>query len=188
MDDQSIVSLFWARTDRAIAETQVKYGPYCTRIARNILSDSGDSEETVSDTWLAAWNAIPPDRPASLAPYLGRITRNLALNRLKARQADKRGGGALPLSLQELEECIPAFSRLEEGVEARELGEQIGEFLRREPGEARKIFVLRYFYCESVSDIAKSLGCTQSKVKSALARTRDRLRRFLQEEGLLYEG
>lgn len=144
MDDQSIVSLFWARTDRAIAETQVKYGPYCTRIARNILSDSGDSEETVSDTWLAAWNAIPPDRPVSLAPYLGRITRNLALNRLKARQADKRGGGALPLSLQELEECIPASSRLEEGVEARELGEKIGEFLRREPGEARKIFVLRY--------------------------------------------
>lgn len=188
MDDQTIVSLYWARSDRAIAETQVKYGPYCARIARNILEDPGDSEETVSDTWLAAWNAIPPDRPGALAPYLGRITRNLSLNRLKARRADKRGGGALPLSLEELDGCIPASSRLEEGVEARELGEKISDFLRREPRDARKMFVLRYFYCESVADIAKRLGCGESKVKSALARTRDRLRRFLEEEGLLYEG
>lgn len=188
MDDLQIVALFHSRDARAIAEAQKKYGAYCAHIAGNILADKRDAEETVSDSWLALWNAIPPAKPETLSPFLGRITRNLALNRCKSASADKRGGGAFPLSLDELETCIPDGRRIEANVEEQELAQCISAFLRTEPEEARKMFVLRYFYCESVEDVAKKLGVGQSKVKSALARTRKRLRQALEKEGMLDEG
>lgn len=188
MDDLQIVALYHSRDARAIAETQKKYGAYCARIAGNILADERDAEEIVGDSWLALWNAIPPAKPAKLSPFLGRITRNLALNRYKARRTDKRGGGASTLSLDELDACIPDGKRIEAKVEEAELAERISAFLRTEPEEARKMFVLRYFYCESVESVAARLGVGQSKVKSALARTRKRLRQMLEKEGMLDEG
>lgn len=187
MDDRSIVELYWSRDGRAIAETQQKYGSYCARISANLLEDARDCEENLSDTWLAAWNAIPPARPEVLPPFLGRIARNLALNRLKARRAEKRGGDSV-LSLEELDGCIPDGKRLEESLEAWELARSISAFLRTEPGEARQMFVLRYFYCEPVEAIAQRLGVGQSKVKSALSRTRRRLRQHLEKEGMIHEA
>lgn len=188
MEDLQIVALYQSRDPQAITETQKKYSAYCTRIAGNILADRRDAEEAVSDSWLALWNAIPPARPEKLAPFLGRITRNLALNRWKAQNADKRGGTQGALSLDELDGCIPDGARLEEGLEARELAACINAFLRTQPEEAQRMFVLRYFYCESVEAVASRMQVSQSKVKSALARTRKRLRQRLEQEGMIHEG
>ena len=154
MEDSAIIDLYWAREERALSETDAKYGGYCRSIAHNILKNREDSEECVSDTWLHAWNAMPPQRPSILSSFLGRITRNLSFDRCRRQNAEKRGGGSLPLALDELSECVPAPGRVEQALEARELAEAIDRFLRTLPERECSIFLRRYWYVDSVQDIA----------------------------------
>lgn len=186
MEDQEIIGLYWARDQRAVSETADKYGAFLNALARGILRSSGDAEECVNDTYLRAWNAIPPARPTAFRVWLSRITRNLSLDRWKLSAAAKRGGGETELLLGELEDCVPAPHGVERQLEERELAAQISAFLRALPAETRIIFLRRYWYGDTVAEVAGRLGCTQGKVKSSLFRTRNALRTYLeQREGLL---
>ncbi len=185
MDDAEIVALYWQRSEAAIAETEAKYGAYCRAIAWQLLCSREDTEECVDDAWLAAWNAMPDKRPAHLSPFLGRITRNLALNRLDKRHSLRRGGGVLPLCLEELSGCIPGGSSPEEALEARELAERLRRFVDQLPKAERRVFLGRYFYFLSLEEIAARLGYHPGKVKSMLYRSRQKLLRCLQEEGFV---
>lgn len=183
MEDAQIIDLYWARQERALAETDRKYGGYCRAIAMNILKSHEDSEECVSDTWLRAWNAMPPQRPALLQAFLGRITRNLSLDRHRRAAAEKRGGGTLPLALEELGECVGAPGRVEEQLEQKELAQAIDRFLRELPERECSVFLRRYWYVDSISDIAVRFGLKENTVKSVLFRTRAQLRDYLTGEG-----
>ena len=176
MQDVQIIELFFARDQQAIMATSDKYNNYCMRIAMNILHNEGDSEECVNDAYLATWNSIPPQRPDSLSAYIARITRNLAINRYKAKMAERRGGGEFAVSLDELDECVAdqASSLTEEN-----LGELISKFLYTQSKETRQVFVRRYFYNDSIADIVHRFGMSESKAKSMLHRTRTSLRAFL---------
>lgn len=184
MEDTDIVALYWARDEQALAETVQKFGAYCRRIAMNILADIHDAEECENDTWLAAWNSMPQNRPAKLAPYLGRITRNLALDRRAAATAQKRGGGQAQLVLDELAECVAAGGSVEESFDAGETGRLIGEFLRTQPQQARQMFLRRYWYCDSTGDIAARFGMQENAVRVSLHRTRRRLAAYLAAHGV----
>lgn len=188
MEDESIVDLYWQRSEAAIQETDLKYGPYCMKISLNILGSRPESEENVNDTYLHAWQAIPPQRPKVLSAFLGKIARNLAINRYQAERADKRGGGQFALSLDELDSCIPDRGALDEHLDAAALSQSISAFLRTQPREQRQIFVRRYFYCDSVEEIAELFQITPSKVKSALFRCRNKLRICLEKEGYRFEA
>ena len=184
MNDNEIIALFFARKENAISAAAEKYGRYCHTIAHNILSSRPDAEECVNDTYLNAWNSIPPHQPERLAPFIGRIARNLALNRYKSNHAQKRSGDSFAVSLDELDECIPSVERTEDTVMSDVTGKHISNFLRKEPRNARSVFVCRYFYGEAVKNIAERFGYSDSKVKSMLQRTRNRLRDYLQKEGI----
>lgn len=184
MEDAAIVELYWARRESALAETQSKYGAYCTAIAQRVLNDCSDAEECVNDTYLGAWNAIPPHRPSCLKTFLGKITRNLSLKRLRARTADKRGGGEAALSLDELEECVAANGRIDEELEAEELARILDVFLGGLATDDRRMFMCRYWHFDSVRDIAQRFNFTESKVKMSLKRTRDKLADYLEQEGI----
>ena len=184
MEDSKIIDLYWARKEQALEETDAKYGNYCRTIAWNILRNYEDTEECVSDTWLHAWNSMPPQRPGVLSAFLGRITRNLSFDRCKYQQAAKRGGGALPLALDELGECIPASGRVEHALEQKELAATIDRFLRTLPEKECNLFLRRYWYVDSISVIADRFGMKENTVKSILFRTREKLRKFLGEEGI----
>lgn len=179
MQDQEIVALYWARSEDAIVETREKYGPYCTSIAYRLLNSIEDTEECLSDTWLRTWDSIPPHRPECLKPYVGRITRNLALDRLRRGAAQKRG--EVPLVLEE----AAALETAESAVEGRLLAAAITDFLRTLPVQKRQAFVLRYWYLESQGDIARRLGWSQARVKTELYRTRKKLADYLKKEGFL---
>ena len=181
MEDAAIVALYWARDEQALTETAAKFGAYCRKIADNILHSAHDAEECENDTWLAAWNSMPDNRPARLAPYLGRITRNLALDRSEAARTQKRGGGQAALVLEELEECVAAPGGVEEDFDAAETGRQISGFLRELPEETRRVFLRRYWYCDSTADIAARLGISEAKVRVTLHRTRKKLAAYLEE-------
>lgn len=185
MDDSKIVDLYWQRSEQAIDETQKKYGSYCYRIAYNILTSKEDSEETVSDTYMTAWNTIPPHRPSVLATFLGKITRHLSIDRWRTRNAYKRGGGQMELALEELEECIASNENVEQTYAKKELLAAYKRFIEKLPVTERRVFLLRYWYLDSVGDIVQKYGFSESKVKSMLHRTRQKLRRCLAEEGLL---
>lgn len=185
MEDGQIVDLYWARDERALAETESKYGGYCRAIARNILADAEDVRECVNDTWLGAWNAMPEDRPSRLGVYLGTITRRIALNRRKAASAAKRGGGQVPLALEELAQCVPASEDVSSRLELKALTAAVNGFVKGLPPAERRVFLCRYWYLDPVADIAARFGFSQSKVKSMLARTRKKLRVYLEKEGLL---
>lgn len=185
MDDQQIIELYWNRSDEAIAQTQKKYGRLCYKIAFNILGNPQDSEECVNDTYLRAWNVIPPKRPQKLSAFLCRITRNQALKRYASNTADKRGGGEVPLALEELAGCIPAPGSVTAQTEQRELTCQLNGFLAELPGEVRGIFLRRYWGLESVRVIALALGISESKVKVTLHRTRKKLKNYLEQEGIV---
>ena len=184
LEDSKIIDLYWARKEQALEETDAKYGNYCRTIARNILRNFEDTEECVSDTWLHAWNSMPPQRPGILSAFLGRITRNLSFDRCKYQQAAKRGGGALPLALDELGECIPSAQRVEYALEQKELAAAIDRFLRTLPEKDCNLFLRRYWYVDSISVIADRYGMKENTVKSILFRTREKLRKFLGEEGI----
>ena len=183
MEDREIVELYWRRSDRAVQESEKKYGPWCRTIAKNIVADLRDAEECVSDTWLAAWNAMPDKRPEKLGGFLGKLTRNLALDRWRAGQRRKRGGGETPLALEELSECIPDGGNVEETVELRELSRTVAAFVRALPETERQVFASRYYALASREEIAARSGFSQAKVKSMLHRTRLRLRAELEKEG-----
>lgn len=184
MEDGQIVDLYWQRSDRAIAETNQKYGRYCRTIARHICGTDEDAEECVNDTWFRAWNSMPDQRPTVLSAFLGRITRSISIDRIKARNTLKRGGGEAALALDELAECIPGGSDPERALEEKELEAAIGTFVSRLPAGEKKIFILRYWHLAPIPEIAEKLGFSQGKIKSSLFRTRRKLRTYLQEEGL----
>lgn len=184
MRDEGILDLYWAREERAITETQKAYGNYCYSIAWHILFNREDSDECVNDTWLRAWNAIPPKRPGRLGVFLGTVTRNLALDRWKERHAMKRGKGEMLLALDELAECVPDMRDTEDMVEAAELERLLNEFLRTLPERECNVFLRRYWYVEEYGDIAKRYGMKLNTVKTSLFRTRAKLRAYLEREGV----
>lgn len=184
MDDCAIIGLYNARSEDAITETAKKYGGYCYSIAYNILHSDEDSEECVNDTYLRAWNAIPPQKPSVLSAFLGKITRNLSLDRYRKYTSEKRGAGEIPLALDELGECVQSTDSVEKTVNDRELTEALNRFLTSLTAEKRKIFMRRYWYLSPVKEIAADFGFTESKVKMILFRTREGLREFLEKEGI----
>lgn len=184
MDDARIVSLYWERDERAIEESESKYGGYCHAIAYRILTDREDADESVNDTWLAAWESMPPHRPSVLAAYLGKITRRVSLNRRRDRNRDKRGGGEVSLSLDELAECVPGGKSVERTMELAELTEAVNRFLAGLPAAERDVFVCRYWFLASLREIGERFGFSESKTKSMLFRTRKKLLAHLEKEGL----
>ena len=185
MEDARIVELYWARDEAAITESSDKYGGYCYQIAFRILALREDAEECVGDTWLRAWEAMPPSRPGRLDTFLGKITRNLALNRWRSRQAARRGGGEVPLALAELEECLSGGSTPEEELDAKALTQAVTAYLRGQSALKRSVFIRRYWYLNTVPVIARQMAMSESKVKSMLHRMRVELREQLGKEGLL---
>ena len=184
MEDEQIVELYWQRSDQAIGETSRKYGRYCHAIAVNICGSPEDAEECVNDTWLRAWNRMPDQRPRVLSAFLGRITRNLAIDRVKARSRDKRGGGEAALILDELAECVPGGTEPERSLEQKELEEAVGRFVALLPEAEKRLFVLRYWYAASMDEMAGRLSLTRGQVAGRLFRTRRKLQNYLKEEGL----
>ena len=185
MDDSNIIALYWQRDEAAIAETKAKYGRYCFAIAQNILSDRADAEECEADTYLEAWNKIPPAKPNALSAFLGKITRALAIDRWRRNRAQKRGGGEAELSLEELAECVPDRSSVEEAIGAAELARVISAFLRELPEEECSLFLRRYWYFDSVDALCRRYGMGASKVKMRLLRTREKLRKHLEQEEII---
>lgn len=185
MRDEEIITLYFDRNEQAIQESMDSYGSYCGKIARNILKIQEDAEEAVSDTWLRAWQTIPPTRPNCLRVFFGKITRNLALSLWRGKTAQSRGGGEIDLALEELSECIGDESNPELLVQTRELGRSVNDFLHGEPDNSRVIFLRRYFYLESSKEIALRLGTSDSNVRMILSRTRKRLKDHLKKEGYI---
>lgn len=183
MDDEKIVELFWERDEQAIAETSAKYGALCGKIAYNILGDPQDSEEIVNQALLQLWESIPPQRPALFSAFLAKVVRNLSLNRLKAEHTQKRMASEFAVSLDELDECIP--DEKSDQSDAEHIRDSINAFLDEQKQDLRKIFVLRYFYCESIEEIAKKTGYSEGKIKTALFRMRKKLKIHLESEGIL---
>lgn len=184
MEDEKIVELYWERAQEAISQTASKYGRYCRTIAFNILYNENDTEECVNDTYLSAWNSMPPQRPTILRAFLGRLTRNLSLNRYKQLTAERRGKGQVPLALNELQECIPASGSTESVVDEIVLTQLLERFLESLSAEQRKIFMRRYWYLSPIKEIAADFGMGESKVKMSLLRSRKELRRLLEQEGM----
>jgi len=185
MNDEKIIELFRRRDERAIGESMCAYGAYCRSVASAILPDPADAEEAVADTWLAAWDSIPPHFPKYLRLFLGRITRNKALSILRRNTAQSRGSGQTCLALEELGECVSQGNGPEQIVDTKELGQTITAFLKNEPARRRNVFLRRYFYMEELSEIAKRYALTEGNVRMMLSRTRQRLKKYLQQEGYL---
>lgn len=184
MNDSEIIALYMGRSEQAISETSKKYGRYCHYIAYNILRNDEDSEECVNDTYLRTWNSIPPKHPNRLQTFLGKITRNLSLNRWEKLSAKKRGAGQISLVLDELTECIPADENTEDIVENMVIRDILDRFLDELPTKARKIFVRRYWYMSPVKEIANEYGLSESEVTVTLFRTRKKLKNVLEKEGI----
>ena len=183
MDDAKIVQLYWERNERAIPATSEKYRRYCTSIARNILGNREDAEECVNDTYLSAWNSMPPHRPDILSAFLGKLTRNLSIKRYRRNTAGKRGGGEFPLVLDEMAELVSGADSVDQEIDRRELIRAINAFLGALPPDKRGIFVRRYWYFDSVSAIASHRGMTENNVSVTLSRLRSKLRGYLRERG-----
>ena len=180
MEDREIIELYWRHSEQAIAESDAKYGAYCRKIAENILNNAEDAAECVNDTWLRAWNAIPPERPGNLKMFFAKITRNLAFDRYRKSAAQKRGGGELEVILDELSACVPDAQA---AVEARELRESINRFVAALPRREGDLLIRRYFFAEGLEDIAARYGMTANAVSVSLSRTRKKLAAYLKKEG-----
>lgn len=181
MEDERIIELYWQRDESAISESGIKYGAYCSTIAENILHSPEDTEECVNDTWVRAWNAIPPEKPRRLGIFFGRITRGLAIDIFRRKRAEKRGGGQTALCLDELSECIGEESPIEDTLALREL---INDFVRGLNERSREIFLLRYWYVLPVAEIARRCGMSEGAVKMLLQRTRSAMKKYLEQEGV----
>ncbi|MBR3988408.1 MAG: sigma-70 family RNA polymerase sigma factor [Clostridia bacterium] len=182
MEDAKIIELFFSRSEEAITETASKYGKLCLSIAGNILGNTEDSEECVNDTYLSLWNIIPPQRPSNLMAFICKITRNLSLKKLEHNLAKKRDT-RITISLSELEEVLPDEAICDK-FDDEEIGRIISEFLKKEKFDSRNIFIRKYWYFDSVSSIAKRYKFSESKVKSLLFHTRNRLKKHLIKEGV----
>lgn len=183
MDDAKIVQLYWDRNEQAIPAAADKYGNYCTSIAKNILGNREDAEECVNDTYLNAWNSMPPHRPSILSTFLGKIVRNLSFNRYKHNTADKRGGGELPMVLDELSDLVSGRDDVEQEIDHKELVKAIDTFLDGLPADKRSIFISRYWHTDSISEIAIRHGMTDGAVSMTLNRLRLKLHNYLLERG-----
>ena len=182
MEDLQIIDLFFDRNEQAIQETDAKYGRLCFSVANRILESNEDSEECVNDTWLRAWDEIPPTRPNHFSAFLCKITRILSLKKLEFSNAMKRTPSFI-VSFEDLESVLPD-EHIAPGTEAVELGILISNFLRREKAEARNVFLRKYLFFDTVEEIAERFGMNESTVKSMLFRTRNRLREYLRKEGI----
>lgn len=184
MDDREIIDLFFERSEQAVTELSTKYGSRLRGIAANILRDANEAEECENDTYMSIWNSIPPKRPESLAAYACRIARNKAIKRYRAKNAQKRNS-QYDLSLEELEGCLCRSNEPEEHVQAAELGWAINVFLATLNPEDRRIFLRRYYFADSIGEIAAELGSTENRISLRLFRIREKLRNHLEKEGLL---
>ena len=184
MEDSKIVDLYWDRNEEAIVCTQQKYGAYLLKIARNILSDKQDSEECVNDTYLAAWNSIPENRPKNLSSYLGRIVRQISIDVFRKKNSLKRGGSEYILSYSELEEDVSGGTDPLKEIETGELAESVSAYLRTLNERDREMFIRRYYYFDSIKEIAAGCGISQSNAKTRLFRLRKDLKEYLRKEGL----
>ena len=184
MEDEKIIDLYWERSETAISETSEKYGRYCHYIANNILHNDEDAGECVNDTYWGAWKAMPPQRPNRLSTFLGKITRNISLNRFKQYTTEKRGFGQTELVLSELEDCIPAVDTIEQATDEMDLVESINRFLNAQQEIKRNIFVRRYWYLSPIKEIADQYGMSESKTASILFRLRNELKLHLEKEGI----
>ena len=184
MEDYKIIELYWARKEQAISESSNKYGSYCRTISYNILHNNEDVHECINDTWLAAWNTMPPQRPNLLSAFLGKITRNLSLNRYKQNTAKKRGFGQMELALSELDECIPSSVSVEDAIDQIELTKAIDDYLYQQTQERRMVFVRRYWYLSPIDEIARDFSMSRSKATSLLFRMRKELKLHLEKEGI----
>ena len=182
MDDLSIIELYFARDEQAIKETDTKYGKLCHSIAYNILNNNEDSEECVNDTYIGVWNTIPPTRPNNFMAFVCRITRNLSLKRIEAMARQKRFQATI-VSLDELAEVLPDES-IADGISDEDIGKAISDFLRNEKEDVRNVFIRKYYFFDSIGDIAKRYGFTESKVKNMLYHTRNKLKEYLIKEGV----
>lgn len=187
MKDEHIVELYWQRSEKAIQASEEKYGKYCYAVANNILHNRSDAEECVNSTWLCAWNSMPPQKPSVLQMFFAKIARQLSFNKRKAETAQKRGGGELPLTLDELEDCIADSANVEKQIESRELASSMDRFLGTLSARERNIFLRRYFFVESTETIAKRYALRESNVLMILSRTRQKLKAHLTKEGYFYE-
>ena len=183
MEDAEIVALYWARNEEAITQTKAKYGAYLNRVANNILADLEDSQECVSDTLLAAWRSMPDNRPKNLRTYLGKITRQVSIDLYRRRNRMKRYASEYAISLEELGDSFTDGRTPEDELNARLLTETVNCFLRTLPDEARNAFIGRYYFFDSVKNVARYCGMSESKCKSLLYRTRQSLKAYLQKEG-----
>ena len=185
MEDSAIIELYWGRSENAIDETDKKYGGYLGTIAYNILYSHEDAGEAVNDTYLKAWDSMPPQKPNILSAFLAKITRRISLNMRRAALAEKRGGGEIDLVLDELSESIPSGVSVEQELDAKALTETLNTFLGSLKETERDMFMRRYWYMDSIKDIAGMFGCGESKVKTTLFRIRQRLIAVMESEGLI---
>lgn len=184
MNDNEIIKLYFTRSEKAISETDKKYGAYCRGITYDILGSREDSEECVNDTYLKAWNTIPPQQPRSLGAFLSAIARNLALNLRRKHSTQKRGGRSAEAVYDELEECIPSSQTVEKQFDERELIRLINSFLANLGKEKQIMFMKRYYHFRSISEIAQEMGISEEKVKTTLHRVRGKLKKELEKEGI----
>ena len=182
MNDVKIKELFRRRDQSALKETERKYGDYCFATAMRVLNNRYDAEECVNDAYLAAWNRIPPDDPADLGAYVSKITKNVAISRLRKLNAEKRGGGQTDQLLSELDECCESA---EDSAVKKELSEALRRFMKRLPKRDRDVFLSRYYLCYPVSEIAERCGCDEDYVYTILSRVRKQLKKMFEKEGLI---
>lgn len=185
MDDEALLALYYQRDERALTETGEAHGKACRAIAHNLLGSAEDAEECWNDALYKAWNAIPPERPLHFRAYLAKLTRAAAIDRLRERNAAKRGGGTYALILDELAECVPGGENPEDAVETKALGEAVSRFLRTLPQREREVFICRCFYGEATREIAARLGMRDNSVSASLLRTRQKMRAALKKEGMI---
>ena len=185
MNDSQIVNMYWERNEKAVEETQKKYGSFCYSVAYSILCNEEDAKESVNDTYLDAWNSIPPHKPSVLSAFLGKITRRISIDKWRNKNAARRGGGQITDTLDELAECIPDSNGVEKQLEEKALNETINSFIKSLPKKEQKIFICRYWYLDSIKSISEQFGFSQSKVTSMLFRIREKLRKILMEEGFI---
>ena len=185
MTDQKIIDLYFARDEKAILETERAHGAFCMGVSMSILNNRMDAEECVNDTYLAAWNSMPPQKPVVLSTYLGKITRRISISMFRKRNADKRRGGEFALSLDEMEEVLTDHMEPEKEIEAKLLGELLNRFLRSLKPDERRTFIGRYYYMDPLKEVAAYCGMSESKAKTMLFRTRVKLKEYLIKEGFV---
>ncbi len=183
LEDSKIIELFEDRNEDAVSKASEKYGAYCIAVAKNILESDEDTDECMNDVYFSLWNSIPPNKPKNLKAYMSKICRNIALNKIRAQNTEKRGGKEAENVFDEISEFVSGKENTEKSYEQKELIEEINRFLKKQQKEKRKIFVLRYWYFESFPNIAKRFGKSEDSIRNTLFRTRKKLKKYLSERG-----